>query len=66
MEAARLSAETLGSHAEGSKGVGADSTVPPFHTDTDPEDPVYHDNCDCPYGREIMRSGNSRPGKDGR
>jgi H+-transporting ATPase len=40
--------------------------VAPFHTDTDPEDPVYHDNRDCPYGKEIMRNANSKPGNGGR
>ena len=40
--------------------------VAPFHTDTDPEDLVYHDRSDCPYGREITRNGNDKPGTDGR
>jgi len=40
--------------------------VAPFHTDTDPEDPVYHDNSDCAYGQEIKRNGNDEPGADGR
>ena len=42
------------------------ATVAPFHTDTDPEDPVYHDRSDCPYGQEITRNGNDKPGTDGR
>jgi H+-transporting ATPase len=29
---------------------GSTSKVAPLHTDTDPEEPVYHDNRDCPYG----------------
>ena len=37
-----------------------------FHTGTDPGDPVYHDSGDCPYGQEIRRDGNDRPGTDGR
>ncbi len=45
---------------------GGATAVPPFHTDSDPEDPVYHDNGDCPYGREIRRNGNDLPGTDGR
>jgi H+-transporting ATPase len=40
--------------------------VAPFYTDTDPEEPVYHDNSDCPYGQEIKRHGNDSPGTDGR
>jgi H+-transporting ATPase len=40
--------------------------VTPFHTDTDPEEPVYHDNRDCPYGQEIKRNGNDKAGSDGR
>ena len=40
--------------------------VAPFHTDTDPEEPVYHDNRDCPYGQEIKRNGHDKPGTDGR
>jgi H+-transporting ATPase len=63
---AKAHAEVLGSDAERSPAVGTDTAVPPFHTDTDPEDPVYHDNSDCPYGQEITRNGNSQPGKDGR
>ena len=38
----------------------------PIHTDTDPEDPVYHDNDECPYAKEIIRDGNDIPGDDGR
>jgi len=58
--------ETLGADAAGSAEVDAAATVPPFHTDTDPGDLVYHDNSDCPYGQEITRDGNSRPGMDNR
>jgi len=32
----------------------------PFHTDTDPEDPVYHDNDDCPYGQAIKQNANDK------
>ena len=42
------------------------ANMDPFHTDTDPEDPVYHDNSDCPYGQEIKRNGNDKPGSGGR
>jgi H+-transporting ATPase len=40
--------------------------VAAFHTDTDPEDPVYHDRSDCPYGQEIKGNGNDKPGRAGR
>ncbi|HVA04186.1 MAG TPA: plasma-membrane proton-efflux P-type ATPase [Acidimicrobiales bacterium] len=40
--------------------------VAPFHTDTDPEAPVYHDNRDCPYGQEIKRNAHDKAGTDGR
>jgi H+-transporting ATPase len=33
-----------------------------FHTDTDPRDPVFHDNTDCPYGLEIKNHHNDQPG----
>jgi H+-transporting ATPase len=38
----------------------------PFHTAADPGDLVYHDSSDCPYGQEIRRDGNDRPGAGGR
>jgi H+-transporting ATPase len=40
--------------------------VPPFHTDTDPEDPVYHDQAECPYGKEVKRNSNDHLGTAGR
>jgi H+-transporting ATPase len=40
--------------------------VAPFHTDGDEDNPVYHDNSDCPYGQEIKRNDNDKPGKNGR
>ena len=40
--------------------------VAAFHTDTDPEDRVYHDRSDCPYGQEIKSNGNDKPGRAGR
>jgi H+-transporting ATPase len=57
-----------------SGGAGADrpavvatkAKVAAFHTDTDPEDPVYHDRSDCPYGQEIKANGNDKPGRAGR
>jgi H+-transporting ATPase len=38
----------------------------PFHTDTDTDDPVYHDNNNCPNGREIKSNGNDKSGSDRR
>jgi H+-transporting ATPase len=37
-----------------------------FHTDTDPGDPVYHDNDNCPYGTEIKNHHHDHPGTDHR
>jgi H+-transporting ATPase len=42
------------------------TTVAPFHTDTDPGDPVYHDNSDCRYGQQIKANNNDKPGTDDR
>jgi len=39
------------------------AAVAPFHTDTDPEDPVYHDNDDCPYGQAIKQNANDKSGR---
>jgi H+-transporting ATPase len=44
----------------------ATSELTTFHTDTDPGDPVYHDNLDCPYGTEIRSHHNDHPGTDRR
>jgi H+-transporting ATPase len=38
----------------------------PFHTDSDLDDGVYHDNDDCPYGADVKRHGNDQPGADNR
>ncbi len=52
------------------KGASAETpttrVVSRFHTDTYPDDPVYHDSTDCPNGQEIKRNGNDKPGTDGR
>jgi H+-transporting ATPase len=40
--------------------------VAAFHTDTDPEEPVYHDRSDCPYGQEIKGNGYDKLGRAGR
>jgi H+-transporting ATPase len=37
-----------------------------FYTDTDPGEPVFHDNADCPYGIEIKNHHNDHPGTDHR
>ncbi len=50
----------------------ASAKVPPttkvaaFYTDTDPGDPVYHDNDDCPYGQEVKNHHHDHPGTDHR
>ncbi len=46
--------------------VAATTRVGAFYTDTDPGDPVYHDNSDCPYGIEIKNHHNDHPGTGGR
>jgi H+-transporting ATPase len=45
---------------------GAHAEVAAFHTDTDVEDPVYHDLVACPYGQAITRDGHAVAGTDGR
>jgi len=55
--------EVVPEHADGKTFT---AKVAPFHTDSDARDPVYHDRADCPYGLEIKRDGNDRPGTDGR
>jgi hypothetical protein len=30
----------------------------PFHTSSDEDEPVYHDQSECGYGKEIIRDGN--------
>jgi hypothetical protein len=44
----------------------AHAGVAPFHTDTDVDNPVYHDLVACPYGQEITRDGHDIAGSDGR
>ncbi len=44
----------------------ASTRVAAFYTDTDPGDPVYHDDSDCPYGIEIKNHHNDHPGTGGR
>ena len=55
-----------GAGADRAAAVAATAKVAPFHTDTDPADPVYHDRSDCPYGEEIKANGNDKPGRAGR
>jgi H+-transporting ATPase len=50
------------SHVDQQPDVASMAKVTPFHTDTDPEDLVFHDNRDCPYGQEIKRNHNDHPG----
>jgi H+-transporting ATPase len=40
----------------------AHADVAPFHTETDVDNPVYHDLCACPYGKEITRDGHDVAG----
>jgi H+-transporting ATPase len=47
-------------------GVASTVTLVPFHTDTNADDPVYHDNADCPYGLAIKHHGTDKSGQDGR
>jgi len=47
-------------------GVDQTAVVAPFHTTSNEEIPVYHDRSDCPYGQEIIQSGNDEPGIDDR
>jgi H+-transporting ATPase len=65
------------SHVPASPGEGQNSpagtvlgdptaVVAPFHTTSNEEIPVYHDRSDCPYGREIVQSGNDVSGMDDR
>ncbi len=44
----------------------AHAAVAAFHTDTDVDNPVYHDLVACPYGKEITRDGHDIAGTDGR
>jgi hypothetical protein len=44
----------------------AHARVAPFHTDIDVDDPVYHDQCACPYAQAITRDGHDVAGCDDR
>ena len=63
---ARAPTQDAGSNVDAPQRVGTKATVAPFHTDSDEDEPVYHDNSDCAYGQEIKRNNNDKPGKDGR
>jgi H+-transporting ATPase len=63
---ARAPKQDAGSNADVPQTVATKATVAPFHTDSDEDDPVYHDNSECAYGQEIKRNSNDKPGKDGR
>ena len=54
-----------GTHDGPGKGAAAVNSAA-FYSDTDPRDPVFHDNTDCPYGLEIKNHHNDRPGTDHR
>jgi hypothetical protein len=36
--------------------------IPEYHTNTDPEDPVYHVYDDCPAGKQVIADGNNVEG----
>jgi hypothetical protein len=36
-----------------------------YHTDKDPEDPVYHIYSDCPAGKRVIEDGNDIQGTGG-
>ncbi|MDQ2791774.1 MAG: hypothetical protein M3Y73_19510, partial [Actinomycetota bacterium] len=60
-------ANTLGIEGDPSdSSASAKAAAPPklaaFYTDTDPGDPVYHDNDGCPFGVEIKSNHNDHPG----
>jgi H+-transporting ATPase len=59
---------TEGAAATGPAHAGAHvaTAIAAFYTSTETDDPVYHDNSACPYGKEIKADGNDEPGKDGR
>jgi H+-transporting ATPase len=44
----------------------AHANVAAFHTETDVDQPVYHDLVACPYAQEITRDGHDIAGSDGR
>jgi H+-transporting ATPase len=67
----RLDAETRANARESADGSSAANGVltidsAAFYTATDGRDPVFHDNTDCPYGREIKTHHNDQPGTDHR
>ncbi|WP_186760544.1 plasma-membrane proton-efflux P-type ATPase [Arthrobacter alpinus] len=62
---AKLSEGTPPQEPDSTHGPSAASTAA-FYTDTDPGDPVYHDNNNCPYGQEIKNHHNDHPGTDER
>ena len=64
--AADTSATGDGSHLASPQEGASPAKADPFHTDTDLDEPVFHDRSDCPYGQEIKRNGNDHPGSDGR
>jgi hypothetical protein len=39
--------------------------IPEYHTNTDPEDPVYHVYDDCPTGKRVIANGNNVAGTGG-
>jgi hypothetical protein len=39
--------------------------IPEYHTNTDPEDPVYHVYDDCPVGKQVIGNGSNVEGTGG-
>ena len=66
LDAGTPSTEHDPANSSSSAKVALTTKVAAFYTDTDPGDPVYHDNDDCPYGIEIKTHHNDYPGTDHR
>jgi hypothetical protein len=62
----RLDTQSMRWQADARIGREEMTLIAAFYTDTDPQDLVYHDQAECPYGEEIKRNGNDHPGTDGR
>ncbi len=61
-----LTEDTPSPEHDSTHGPSPTTTIAAFYTDTDPGDPVYHDNNDCPYGQEIKNHHHDHPGADDR
>jgi len=61
-DAGTPSTEHEPANSSSSATTAATTKLAAFYTNTDPGDPVYHDNDDCPYGIEIKNHHNDHPG----